>query len=299
MKSELEFYDYESKQPSDCGSVLAIEFSAADSGWVDVVLEKGTSPHFYPNNVYTPYFYFALALDKELHWQVDTDQGLTALKTVPGNIWINPPLTPFTHDISEPCHFIILAVKEQLFLESCSLNLKGKTLQFLNNYNVEDDVIKGIIELFMLEARGGGRNGVSYLQNLLGLLSTHYIQSYSNYTDLQNAQLSASKFDQQQLERIDHYIVKHCSQTITIEALADLLHCSKFYFLREFKKLVGITPYQYLLNKRMEMAQQQLSKPDASIAVVASELGFNDQSHFSRTFKKEFGITPGQYLKQR
>lgn len=225
--------------------------------------------------------------------------GPYGVKNCAGEHLDQSPLTPFTHDISEPCHFIILAVKEQLFLESCSLNLKGKTLQFLNNYNVEDDVIKGIIELFMLEARGGGRNGVSYLQNLLGLLSTHYIQSYSNYTDLQNAQLSASKFDQQQLERIDHYIVKHCSQTITIEALADLLHCSKFYFLREFKKLVGITPYQYLLNKRMEMAQQQLSKPDASIAVVASELGFNDQSHFSRTFKKEFGITPGQYLKQR
>lgn len=62
MKSRLQFFEFESGDASDCGNVLVIEKSSEKLGWQGVVLEKGTSPHFYPNNVYTPYFYFALSL---------------------------------------------------------------------------------------------------------------------------------------------------------------------------------------------------------------------------------------------
>ena len=298
MKSSLQFFDYDSDQPSPCGQVLEIEFSSAELEWPGVVLEKGSSPHFYPRNVYTPYFYFALALDHDLHWNAAINDGMQALKTSPGDIWINPPKTPFSHDISEPCYFVILAVLEQEFLDSCNLNLKGKKLQFLNNYNVHDETIKGIIDLFVIEASSGGRNGYAYLRNLLALLSTHYIQSYSNFSDLENERGTASKFDRKQLEKVERYIDRNISSHISVEDLADLLHCSKFYFLREFKKLTGITPYQYLIDKRLEQAKTLLSSPQRNIASVGFELGFNDQAHFTRAFKNQFGITPGQFQKR-
>ena len=298
MKSALKFFDFSTDKPSACGEVLEIEFSGGELDWPGVVLEKGSSPHFYPDNVYTPYFYFALALDQDLHWSVETGEGMTALKTSPGDIWINPPRTPFSHEISEPCYFVILAVEEKEFLDSCSLGLKGKALQFLNNYNVHDETIKGIMELFLIEARAGGRNGYSYLQSLLTLLSTHYIQNYSNFADLQNASSAVSSFDRKQVDRVDYYIDKNIGSNITVDDLADLLHCSKFYFLREFKKLMGITPYQYLMSKRLEQAAALLSSPQSSIAAIGLELGFNDQSHFTRAFKNQFGVTPGQFQKQ-
>lgn len=296
MKSHLEFFDFETQQASDCGEVLEIEFSNANLEWKGVVLEKGNSPHFYPTNVYTPYFYFAMALDRDLSWSAEKDGTLSALKTSPGNIWINPPKTPFTHEISEPCYFLILAIEESEFLSHCPLGLEGLELNFLNNYNVMDDTIKGIMELFVLETKSKGRNGKAYLNNLISLLSTHYIQNYSNYFDLKNGQLSASKFDQGQMARIDSYIEQNIGNNISVDDLADLLRCSKFYFLREFKKLTGATPYQYLMSKRLEQAKALLSSEN--IAVVAHELGFNDQSHFTRAFKNHFGLTPGQFLKQ-
>ncbi len=298
MKSSLEFYDFETNQPSDCGQVLEIEFSSTGLDWPGVILEKGSSPHFYPQNVYTPYFYFALALEQDLHWSVDTVNGITELKSSPGDIWINPPKTPFSHDISESCYFVILAIEEDKFLQHCSLNGINKDLQFLNNYNVHDETIKGIMELFLIEAKAGGRNGYPYLKNLLSLLSTHYIHSYSNYADLQNKRVASSKFDLQQVEKVDRYIAEHIGSPISVDDLADVLRCSKFYFLREFKKLVGITPYQYLMNKRLEQAKVLLSSPQSNIASVGLELGFNDQSHFTRAFKNQFGMTPRQYQKQ-
>ncbi len=299
MDSNLRFYDFDTDEPSACGQVLDIEFSSAELDWPGIILEQGSSPYFYPNNVYTPYFYFALALEQDLHWNVAVNDGMTELKTSPGDIWINPPRTPFSHDIAEPCYFVILAVEEREFLDSCTLNLKGKQLQFLNNYNVHDETIKGIIDLFLIEARGGGRNGYAYQKNLLSLLSTHYIQSYSNYLDLQNQRSTVSKFDQEQVDKVDRYIDKNISGHISVDDLADLLHCSKFYFLREFKKLVGLTPYQYLIDKRLERAKILLTSAQSNIASVGFELGFNDQAHFTRAFKKQFGLTPGQFQKQQ
>ena len=298
MESSLKFFDFDTRKPSDCGQVLEIDFSSAGLDWPGVVLEKGSSPCFYPKNVYTPYFYFALTLDQDLHWSAKTVDGMTALKTSPGEIWINPPNTPFSHDISEPCYFVILAVEEKEFLDGCSLNIKGKDLQFLNNYNVNDETIKGIMELFLIEARAGGRNGYAYLKNLLSLLATHYIHNYSNYSDLQNEHHTSSRFEQNQVDKVDKYISKNIGGNISVDDLADLLHCSKFYFLREFKKLLGITPYQYLMNKRLEQAKVLLSSPQSNISSVGLDLGFNDQSHFTRAFKNQFGLTPGQFQKQ-
>ncbi|MEM7206451.1 MAG: AraC family transcriptional regulator [Pseudomonadota bacterium] len=298
MKSNLEFYDFETHAPSDCGEVLDIEFSSSGIDWPGVVLEKGSSPYFYPDNVYTPYFYFAMALDEELHWSAETDEGMTALKTIPGDIWINPPGTPFTHAISEPCYFVILAVKEREFLDAATTQIKDLKLQFLNNYNVHDETIKGIIDLFLIEARAGGRNGYAYLKNLISLLSTHYIQSYSNYPDLQSERTAASSFGQEQIEKVNRYIDKNIGNNVLVDDLAELLHCSKYHFLREFKKFTGITPYQYLLDKRLTQAKTMLAAASGTITSIGYDLGFNDQAHFTRAFKKQFGITPGQFQKQ-
>ncbi|TKB50098.1 helix-turn-helix domain-containing protein [Ferrimonas aestuarii] len=299
MRSKLQFIHYDNHSPSDCGEVLEIEFSSHKLDWQGVILEKGRSPHFYPTNVYTPYFYFAVALDKELNWNVGTGDDAEAIKAVTDDIWINPPTTPFTHEISEPCHFIILAIEEKLFLDNCPLPIGNLPLQFLNNYNVSDPSIRGIIELFVLEIIAKGRNGNTYLSGLVSLLSGHYIQNYSNFIDLQQAKQSASKFDQTQVDKVDAFIMENIGKPISVDDFAELLRCSKFYFLREFKKCVGVTPYQYLLSKRMELAMQKLSLDSPNIAAISHELGFNDQSHFTRAFKDHTGMTPGQYIKAK
>ncbi len=297
MHSKLNFFNFDSNTRSDCGDVLEIDISSNGLDWPGVILEKGSSPHFYPQNVYTPYFYFALALDQDLHWKAKTVDGMASLKTCPGEIWINPPGTPFSHDISEPCYFVILAIEEDTFLQNCPLPLNKKQLKFLNNYNVDDHAIKGIIDLFFTEVQSSGSNGYSYVKSLISLLSTHYINNYSNHSDLQRKPGDSSKFDQNEIDRIDKYIDAKISQHISIDDLANIISCSKYYFLREFKKLMGITPYQYLLAKRLERAKSLLGNRESNITMVSLDLGFNDQAHFTRAFKSHFGMTPGKYIK--
>lgn len=298
MKSQLKFYKSNSDVLDDCGNVLDIVLSSHDLNWPGIILEKGYSPYFYPNEVSTPYFYFALGIDKDLSWKAKVSNEMVNLKTPPGMIWINPPHSPFSHEISEPCYFVILAIEEKTFFSEFKSRFDSKRLQFLNNYNVQDEALKGIIELFLMEVQTGGRNGPLYLKNLLSLVTTHYINNYSNFADLQKDRESVSKFGQREMILIQEHIENHLDQNITIEELSDQLNCSKFYFLREFKKLNGITPYQYILSKKLDEAKRLLQPPEATISSVAYDLGFNDQAHFTRAFKNHFDLTPGQFKKQ-
>ncbi|MEW6734220.1 MAG: helix-turn-helix domain-containing protein, partial [Acidobacteriota bacterium] len=66
------------------------------------------------------------------------------------------------------------------------------------------------------------------------------------------------------------------------------------YLIRAFRNEVGIPPYVYLTQVRIEKAKKLLAK-GAPIAEVAVAVGFADQSHLNRFFKRIIGITPGRY----
>lgn len=85
-------------------------------------------------------------------------------------------------------------------------------------------------------------------------------------------------------------------QEITLEMLAEKAYCAKNYFVRLFKKEIGITPYQYIKNYRMGVATDLLYR-GYTIKEVAKRIGFSDAYAFSAAFRKFFGIYPSTYLK--
>ncbi len=66
---------------------------------------------------------------------------------------------------------------------------------------MEDETIKGLIELLLLETQAKGRNGKAYVSSLLSALSAHYIQNYSNYRDLQDASAKSVKIGKSQIDK--------------------------------------------------------------------------------------------------
>ena len=82
--------------------------------------------------------------------------------------------------------------------------------------------------------------------------------------------------------------------------LADLLaeaHMSKSYFLRLFRRYMGTTPYNYLVNFRITQAKELLVLTDHSVSEIAQEAGFGDASNFSTRFAKATGQSPLHYRK--
>lgn len=97
------------------------------------------------------------------------------------------------------------------------------------------------------------------------------------------------------LQRAIDYIHAHLSSDVRIEHLATAAGLSVFHFARTFKKTTGLTPYGYLMMTRVERAKVLLLKYDKTLAEIASELGFSDQSHLSNVFKRFTGATPRKF----
>ncbi|MBP1545954.1 MAG: helix-turn-helix transcriptional regulator [Oscillospiraceae bacterium] len=83
-------------------------------------------------------------------------------------------------------------------------------------------------------------------------------------------------------------------RNFSIDLLAKEIFISKYYFIRSFKKAVGLTPHKYQIQNRIRKSQRLLSEGN-SIAEIAYSVGFYDQSHFEKCFKRIVGITPSEY----
>lgn len=97
------------------------------------------------------------------------------------------------------------------------------------------------------------------------------------------------------VRRIRDYIEGHIGQRITVKLLAKLANLSVCYFVRAFKRSVGVTPHDYLMRRRLELTMGLLSGTDMALSEIALAAGFADQSHCARRFRQHVGMSPCDY----
>lgn len=81
----------------------------------------------------------------------------------------------------------------------------------------------------------------------------------------------------------------------SIPTLAVAANMSESHFRRSFKQCFGIAPQEFISQQRLRHAAKLLTQTELSIAQIALECGFGDQSHFSRQFGRFFGEAPRSY----
>lgn len=105
---------------------------------------------------------------------------------------------------------------------------------------------------------------------------------------------SALKHPEWFVSAID-YIEQNYQKEISVEQLAQYVQISAPHFHRLFLKYTGQSPYQYILEFRVQKAKLLLSDPVLQIKQIGREVGFHNVNHFIRHFKRLTGVTPGQY----
>lgn len=99
------------------------------------------------------------------------------------------------------------------------------------------------------------------------------------------------------LLKLRDYINLNFMRPINMEKLCSKANLSRSQVFRLFKRCTGQSPQQYLLNFRLDRAQEMLSNSNRAIAQVASSCGFNDAAYFTKMFKVRTGTTPGKFRK--
>ena len=94
------------------------------------------------------------------------------------------------------------------------------------------------------------------------------------------------------------FIDNNYADNIDLDNIADEANFSKFHFIRQFKKIYGKTPHQYLMAVRIEKAMLLLQK-DIPVSEVCFAVGFESLSSFSGLFRRIVGVSPSSYLFQQ
>ena len=102
-------------------------------------------------------------------------------------------------------------------------------------------------------------------------------------------------FDTVRKRRVVDYIEANLHRQITVEELAAVACMSQFHFIRSFKRAFGLPPARYVAQRRVEEAQRLMLGSRRSLAEVALDCGFCNQSHMTRIFKSLAGTTPGVF----
>lgn len=98
-----------------------------------------------------------------------------------------------------------------------------------------------------------------------------------------------------QVMRLKAYISGHLSSPIAIDELADLVRLSSSYFSTAFKATFGLSPHNYVLAQRIELAKQLMLTTDDLLCEIALSCGLADQAHLSRLFRRLTGTTPSAW----
>ena len=146
------------------------------------------------------------------------------------------------------------------------------------------DEMKKIIDV-------AGEEGVDHTGRIVGLLNEILFKMH------QCVKIKSSHSDV--AIEMRNFLDLQITQKFSIKDLANKVSKSPSHTIRIFREEFGITPYAYVLNKKIEYAKQLLINTNLPIKQIADDLKFADEYYFSNIFKEKTQITPGKFRKTK
>lgn len=169
----------------------------------------------------------------------------------------------------------------------------GRSARFENRID-RDNPSTRRIESLMLDIENEFKNGECEYElmvkvHLLSIL-VELLRGYDYVEDGDNIGAKGASYDK--MAKAMDYIDANITADLELSELATIAGMNKTYFSTLFKKLNGMSPWDYITVKRIDLARQLLSDKDRTVLEIATECGFNNTANFNRAFRKVTGKTP-------
>ena len=214
---------------------------------------------------------------------------------VKGDVFIIPEQVRFKERWEGEIEFISLLLDSAFVEQIAQDSIHFAAVELLPLFPQPDPLIYQI-GLALKTALETGTVTRLYAETLASALTAHLLQYYS--TQKITLGSYSGGLSKPALKRIVQYIHAHLEQDLSLTELAGLAQMSCHHFARLFKRSTGVSPHQYVIQSRVEQAKQLILQEELTIAEIAQQLGFANQSHLSRHFKRLVGVSPKQLLKQ-
>jgi AraC family transcriptional regulator len=189
---------------------------------------------------------------------------------------------------------LILSLEPTAFLSAVQSTESWDRAELVPHFATADPLVHGIGLALKAELELHGLGGRLYADSLSTTLFIHLLRRYTTQKPILPAQ--AGGLPNYRLRQVIEYIDAYLDRDLTLAELAAVTQMSPNYFTQLFKQSTGLTPHQYVIQRRVEWAKRLLIEGKLAIADIALQVGFAHQSHLNRHFKRWVGVTPKIFL---
>jgi AraC family transcriptional regulator len=265
--------------------------SSAKSDWDGLLIESyrihklGPTPRFSYSNRHV------ISIQRE--GLVEAHENNSTSELYPGSIAICPanvPQSSFTFSDAK----MSVAMLDPAFVRRALGNvINVDAMEIMPQLPVRDEQLNRLVLAAEIEVASGLASGRLFLESLGTALAAHLLTHHA--TRRTALKVHGTAMPRYLLRRAIDFINEGLGSDMSLIAIAACVDMSPYHFCRLFKRSTGLSPLQYVRRERIHRAQQLIAEHQLSLAEIADELGFSDQSHFTRTFRGILGVTPSQY----
>ena len=266
-----------------------------ETGWQNMVLEHHRQPPYEMPELVCKQHILAIVLKKH-STECRIDGRYQRKNVAPGDTLLIPADVNYWSADRTDSEFIVIAIEPESLFNSGRELIKNDSLELIPTFPQPDPFVYGTALALKQELETDYHGCRLYAETLRESLAVHLLRKYA----LQQPQLpdDVGGIAPFKLKQVLDLIGDRLSEEISIEQMADYLDLSPFHFCHQFKKSVGITPHQYVMQQRVDLAKRMLKRQTIPLSEVAFDCGFSNQSHLGRVFKRYTGTTPKRYRQE-
>ena len=210
----------------------------------------------------------------------------------PGLLTIIPPGTPITWNVRGEVHSFSVHLHSRLFETLTDQPARSPAEQIRFCCGVSEPFLAASIRELADELHHPSQKGSLYADSICDVIAMRLMR---------RGQADAcepggpARLGRAHLRRTLDLLESRLEGGISLAELARNVGLSRSYFATAFRDTVGVAPHRYLVQRRLERAEEFLRASDRPLAEIAVLCGFSSQAHFTHLFRRAYGITPLRY----
>ncbi len=226
-----------------------------------------------------------------------TCEGLTLRRIIkPGDIDFVPLGHAVTWHYKGPVRAAVIRLSASMMRTTATEIGHGNvaTLSFPSKLSLRDPVLRYLAQAVVAELETGD-NGPVFAGNVGTAIATHLLNRYGQV----GSAVRSRGLSNQQLSQIVEYIDANLATKLSLSEIARVAGVSVSHLKTLFKRAIGVSVHQYIIQQRVDRAMRLLSQSDVCQSEIAEQVGFSSQSHMARCMRRIIGETPSKFARSR
>ena len=264
--------------------------------WGGILLEQHTGGEAENINVAPQTHVVSVQLTHSgaVEWKQDGSPQRTIHKT-PGQVSVFPAMSPVSIRTRNTGELLIVGLSPRFLKLAAHEMGPANGFELTPRGAIDEAFLKTVSLALQAEVKAGNPGGKCYAETLATAIAVHLVRHHSSTGAVH---MPAGGLAPAQFRRAVDHMHSHLGQDLSLQSIAEAAGLSTFHFSRLFKRSAGLSPHQYLIRLRLERARELLLRSRASMAEIALQSGFCDQSHFAMHFKRVYGVTPKAFTRK-